>query len=416
MEKMLKERNVKFHYGFVVVAGCFFISVYAMGLTINIFSTYLPSIITEDGLTKTQGSFIIALQNIVSVVTMLLANKIYRRVSIRLVVYICGIAMAAGYLIYSVSDSFSLYLAGAATIGLAYGCGGIVAISVLINKWFDAFRGRALAISIIGTSVASIIFPPVISRLIIIFGLSETFVIQAGIVFAFATVSFITIRNTPEELGLTPYGYTGDHISEDTRPLYVSRPYKEILLSRNFLIIFYCALVAGSTTLSTIPHFTVILVEAGYDTIFAASMFSLYGSFGFLGKLIFGTFADKLGIKNASLYVFTVWSLALLLIIFFTPAPVTPYLYAVLIGLAIPIGTIPLPIWAGDFFCKEEYLFVITVTNSAMHIGGSILSALPGAVADVTGSYRSVFPFYLAATLLALILLHRLYAKKRQES
>lgn len=413
---MKKHNNEKkLYYGYIVAIGCFFISVYSMGLTINIFSTFLPFIISEDHLSKTQGSSIISFQNLVSVITMLLSNRIYRKYPVRNVTYVCGIAMAIAYVIYANADTYLVYMAGATLMGLGYGCGGIVAISVLITNWFVTQRGRMLALGIMGTSVASMIFPPIISSSIINRGLDTSFFILSGLVFIFSTITFVLIRTTPEEMGLTPYGAikTEDIVSPGMRGGPVPRKYREIIKKKEFIIIFYCAVFAGSTTLSVVPHFVSILVESGYDPVFSAAMFSLYGLFGLVGKWIYGIVVDYIGVKGSSLYIFLAWSGALLFVSLFTPFFVAPYMYAILIGIAIPVGTMPLPILAGHFFRKEEYIFVITIVNASVHILGAILSALPGAIADITGSYKTAYIFYFIAVIIAVVLIIVLFAEKK---
>ena len=81
-------------------------------------------------------------------------------------------------------------------------CGGVVA-TMLMNRWFAAYRGRAFGLVNMGTSLSGAFLPFVALVLVDTLGVSWAFSILGGLAFLLFPLCWRIIRNTPEDIGLT---------------------------------------------------------------------------------------------------------------------------------------------------------------------------------------------------------------------
>ena len=112
----------KLHYGWVVALGCHIMFFYGVGLTTGTFAVFLPALINELNLTYVEGSSIISVLSMTGLLFMLIAAKIFKYLGIRLTIFICGILIALGNYIFSISNSLHGYYISAVIIGIGYGC------------------------------------------------------------------------------------------------------------------------------------------------------------------------------------------------------------------------------------------------------------------------------------------------------
>ena len=96
---------------------------------------------------------------------------------------------------------------GAAMSGICYGWGGILPASMLIRRWFK--KNRTLALGIIGSGigVAMLILPVLLTSVIENKDMYAAFRLDALLMAITAVLLYLTIRESPEEAGLMPWGY-----------------------------------------------------------------------------------------------------------------------------------------------------------------------------------------------------------------
>lgn len=99
---------------------------------------------------------------------------------------------------------------GAVLLGLGYTFGGMVVISSLLTNWFISKKAFAVSVCSAGSGLAPVIMAPVLTRLIEASGLKATFLFVAGSTVIAAVILWITVKNVPEEIGLSPYLTSAD--------------------------------------------------------------------------------------------------------------------------------------------------------------------------------------------------------------
>jgi len=84
--------------------------------------------------------------------------------------------------------------------------GGLSLVSVqMINLWFDRFRGRANAVSMMGLAVGGLVVPGLAERLALAYGWRDAYlVLGAAVVVIMLPLGLLLFRNRPQTYGLLP--------------------------------------------------------------------------------------------------------------------------------------------------------------------------------------------------------------------
>ena len=142
---MLK-RPIPFHYAWLICAGGTLLLFCTGGLSLTAFAAYLPYLKSLRGLTDAQVSAFVFIRSLTGVAGMLLVNRTLRHWEIRRVITAALVGCGLSFVLYGSVESFPGYCAAAALAGISYGFGSMIAVSILIIRWFNTHRGMALGI------------------------------------------------------------------------------------------------------------------------------------------------------------------------------------------------------------------------------------------------------------------------------
>ena len=392
------------HYGWIVTLGCGIMVCYSMGLTVNCFSVFIEPLINTIGLSKAEGSSIPSVQNMLGLCSMIIAGPLFNKFGVRLISYISGLFIASGFLIFSFAkDLISCYIA-AGVIGLGYGTGSIIAVSVILTSWFDEKRGFALGLATVGTGISTIIYPPILALLI------EKYSVSAGFKFLFinvvllATIAFMLVRNCPADKGLRPYGC---RLHNEEKPYMAGQGlrFKEAIKTKRYFMMMFAAAAVSITILPTISHVSILYTSTVYSPAFAAAMLSVYGATMMLSKPLYGIINDRFGLLFSNIYVYSCWIICLVSGFSIDRNTIFAYLFILFLGMGAPLSTIAMPLWVSALFGKRDYSTIFSSVNILFYLGGAISLTLPGLLADLTGSYLTIFPIYIILSVISLIVL-----------
>ena len=172
-------------------------------------------------------------------------------------------------------------------------CGGVVA-TMLMNRWFAAYRGRAFGLVNMGTSLSGAFLPFVALVLVDTLGVSWAFSILGGLAFLLFPLCWRIIRNTPEDIGLTVDGVAANAFAaarEEEKVIPMN--WRELVASRQMWIIgvsFGIGLMAVGGVLSQLkPRF----VDTGMSSYVAMGFMCLTALLGAVGKYAWGWVCDR---------------------------------------------------------------------------------------------------------------------------
>ena len=393
------------------IAFCCFLMMFAnQGLTSSSFNVYQSYLVQIPDVGDVGGSLILTVRALVSLIAMFFVGFYYRRISLRIGVFIATLFTAAAFIVYSLADGLGAFCLGAVLAGIGYGFGGMVAATALIGNWFQGRIGAASGIASMGTGVSSIVIPLSAGSLVFAFGLQTAFAAEAVLALAIGFVLIAAVRNSPAAAGFPEAAVSSQGQPQSAKreqrvvrpPIDLPKPLFRLMLVAIFLL--------GATTLSSFGYFSVLISTSGHGLMAAALATSVLGIVETCAKSAVGWIFDFLGVRRASLIFFGILVLGLLLCAVVgcgwqSGVPVAMVVYGV--GIALP--TAGVSIWALAFSTLRSQMATIRSFQIAYAFGGFAFNMLPGLVMQATGSYAPsyiVFAIFAAAAGLIILFVY----------
>lgn len=379
-----------------------------VGLVSNAFSICLPFIIKVHGFSNTQISLLATMKSVTSLLAMFAADRYYGRLGLKKGIALAMLSASLSFFIYGISSTPLLYCAASALSGISYAMGGMIPASLLIRQWFPLKPAAALGIAASGSGIGSVLGPVTLLFLIENFGLSSAFLAQALAVAAVTLPIVALIReNTPEHTGIETAGVEDfpetEVSSGSSRDCIHGGTLLHKRLSRREQLRILCgSFLIGVLGLTGFNYLSLLYTSAGHSAATVSFFLSLMGILLIAGKCSFGWIADRAGsFRTAALFCLFL-CIGQLLCCF---APQSGRLLFgitfLFLGMGLALASVGLSIMASDFCQVGNYATVLKNYQLSYALGGLVSSAVPGMLADRTGSY---LPSYILFFILSIAL------------
>ncbi|MBR5949941.1 MAG: MFS transporter, partial [Actinomycetaceae bacterium] len=270
-----------------IIAACGFLIMFAnIGIPQTSFSVFQPYIVDMIG--DSAGSLIPFTRAFAALLAMFVVDFFLLRFGIRLGVTIASLCTAAAFLIYSYATSLTLFVVAAFVSGIGYGLGGMVAMTMLLGRWFKDKVSTAVGIAAVGSGVASILLPLLSLRLISYHSLTTAFRAEALIAAGIALILFVFLRNSPADIGALPYTAPQTEkttVKKTRRVKQTSGVYPDKRI-RYALLVGMAFL--GSSAFAGTAYLTVLMTSEGFDPVFAGFLFAAMGAALTISKYVAG--------------------------------------------------------------------------------------------------------------------------------
>jgi MFS family permease len=399
----------RFFYGWVVVFVAACLGFLGTGFYSYSRGVFLPALAEElaDG-----SRFAIAMGfSVAGVTTAMLApflGRILDRHSPRRIILIGVAVVTASYLLLAGTEHLWQYFV---IVGLGMGVGmatmGGLSWHRSVISWFDHWRGRAIAIAVMGASLAGVMMPPLVTALVAELGWRGGFVVFSAVTgISLFPLVFFFMKDRPEEIGEVRDGhrYVQANAAEVRPDPADSRAWhwKDMLKTPPLWAI---ALIFGSMTCvfsAVMLHLFGHLLDIGVSAASAAWVLSATALFSALGKPVVGWMSDYFGARVTIWMALIVQAIALSLF-----ASADSMALAVLGACTYGFG------YSG---MSPLRTFAISTTLGSASFGTAngvlrivelplVMSASPlaGFIYDATGSYRIAFLILTGLLLTACI-------------
>ena len=410
---------MKQHYEKIITLCCFLFLFVNLGMPSTSFSVYQPYIVGLIG--DVNASFVLSVRTLCSLLVMLFVDRYYALLDVRRGVGIASALTVVGFAIFSFAQTAPVFFIGAAFAGFGYGLGGMVAMTLLISRWYKSGLGEAVGIATVGSGVAAIVLPFIASRLIEGVSLSAAFIVEAAIG-AVVTVAIIALtRNRPSDLGLEPCDPAAAAGASESEKPAGKKPGRRAPridrapLPRFARLLFYFAMaIVGAICTGGAVYFSVLMTTNGIDAIFAATMISLFGICLTVSKFVMGEMFDRIGTGKGSLIAFVVvvvgevcacsmglgvYGIAVAMVI--------------LLGFGMAIGSVGLSVWSLEMSDAHTGTKFIKNCNVGYAIGSFIMNTIPGPIKNITGTYVTSYEILLVLSIVAGIIVVGMYKRYR---
>jgi MFS family permease len=283
--------------------------------------------------------------------------------------------------------------------------GGVIAGATLLSRWFVRYRGVAVGIYLVGSSMGGIFLPQLVSRLMHAYGWQAAAVGLAVCAVALAVLPLLAIRNRPQALGLLPDGEAAPTSEADPAP--VATPtgptLAEALAQPNFyLVLFVTAAVFFGIT-GVVQNFALFMADLRLDSQASANVFSAFFFFSIGGKVAFGYLSDRFSKRDILLAACANMALGAYLMRLIGPGDMAMlYAFAVVYGLGYSGAFTMVQLIVAEHYSGRSFGKIIGLVTTLDTLAGSYGISQLAALREQQGSYAGGLDLLLAISLAAV--------------
>lgn len=306
----------------------------------------------------------------------------------------------------------------AAVRGLVAGFFLMMALPIIINKWFIKSRATALGIALAMSGIAGPFFNT-IGRSVIEASGWRTGVRVTGLIsfLIFVPAVFFVLRTSPEELGVKAYGYeegAADTASTPTEKGKNSAQKNYGFLTNPIFYILILARLAMSLPSGFTGYFTVFGTSIGQAAL-GATLLSCYQMGNTVWKLVLGALVDKLSMRKAQ-YIALALVTSGVLLVFFSGNTYAMMAGAFIFGANASISTLIASMLVVDTIPPEQYATALGVITTISSLMGGMISPILGGIYDATNSFTAYGIAIVIGMVFLAVLLTAVYALKGRQT
>jgi sugar phosphate permease len=413
-EETLSEKGI--HYGWIVMAMGTLTTIGTHGFGRMAYTLILPSM--RDGLHFTYAQLgLLGTGNFIGYLSLaIIGGFLAAKFGIRIIITLALILMGITMILTGFAQDFTFAFLTRLLTGFGNGAAYVPAMA-LASAWFVK-RRRGFASGIVsggigaGTMIAGIIVPRIL-KTYGVEGWRFSWYCLGGAVLVISAVTYLFIRNRPEDRGLSPIGSEGETMPRGTPPAPKSAPALQWGLVYRVKEMWFLGLVYfmyGFSYVIYMTYFAAYLIkEVGLSQAQAGGLWALVGGLSIFCGVIWGGISDLLGRKYGSALAYL--SLATAYTLFaLVKSPTGFYASAIIFGLtAWSIPTI-MAAASGDYVGPALAPAGLGFVTLFFGIGQALGPAVGGYLADKTQSF--VVPFLLATGVSLMGVVSSLYLRK----
>ncbi len=397
----------KFHYAWIAAGVTFLTLLAAAGARATPGVIILP-IGNEFQWSRTKVSSIVSLNIFLFGLMGPFAAALYQRFGLRRTMIAGMLLLSCGYALSTrVHSYWELLLLWGVVVGLGSGMAATVLGAAVSTRWFTARRGLVLGLLTASTATGQLVFLPSLASAATAHGWRSAPLIVAVATLAMIPIIAIFMRDSPEEIGLRPYGEpdlppaslpsgtkdSGAATLKKNPAVLALRVLSESVAVRDFWLLAGSFFVCGASTNGLIgTHLISAAFDCGIPEVRTAGLLALMGIFDLAGTTASGWLSDRWDSRYLLFGYYTFRGLSLL---FLPQALLGPSsglgIFAVFYGLDW-IATVPPTVrLCGQVFGKERASIVFGWIAAAHQLGAAFAAFTAGFVRTALGTYTYAF-------------------------
>ena len=397
-------------HGWYIVAAVFVITTTTSGLAFYNLSILLAAFVAERGFPVALASSATATFFIAAGIGGVIAGRLIERIDARIVIVASAVVGALALASLSLlRETWQLFLFHV-VFGLAHGASGLVPVTTLVARWFNARRALAFSIASTGLSFGGILVAPVVALSIERMGLSGA-APYMGLAFflGIVPVTILVLRPNPAAMGLAPDGATAAQLARSAPQPAVS--YAEAWRSRYFYAVSIAYLFLLGAQVGAIAHFyRLASVRDGVAT--AALALAVMATSSTVGRLAGGWLMLWVPTRGFALSLMAMQAAALALLAFAADR-MAILTGAVLFGVTMGNSLMMHPLLLAERFGTRDYGRIYSMSQLVTMIGVAGCPALIGVMYEASGDYELPFLAVCGLTLVGFLILS-MFADRRR--
>jgi MFS family permease len=284
---------------------------------------------------------------------------------------------------------------------LGYVCGGPLPNQVLLSRWFDKARGKAMGFAYLGIGIGGAVVPWIASSLTQRFGWHTALMMLGGLMIAIGFPLVWFVKETPGGSGVK-------------KTVEAQAPIRQILKSRAFYLLAIGSMCSIGAVGGTNQHLKLFLsLDQGQSQFFAAKIISLVLASSIIGRLLMGWLADRYPKKYVMLLIYALVSAAIPLL-YLTSTPGVIYVFAVAFGIAFGGDYMIIPLMAAELFGLKVMGRVMGIILTADGLAEALSPMLVGYLRDRSQNYANGFAALIILAVIGAIAIALLPGGRRE--
>jgi MFS family permease len=320
---------------------------------------------------------------------------------------LAGILMAGGALIGLGNVSalwlfYFFYLINA----LGYVCGGPLPNQVLLSRWFDKSRGKAMGFAYLGIGVGGAVVPLISYRLTLFLGWRGSLQALGVLLIALALpAAYFAKDGAPVRRQEDPQPDLRAGLSRrerDRRRFYggdAGKDIRVVLRQPAFYLLALGSMCSIAAVGGANQHLKLFLtLDEHFSQSDAATVVSLVLSFSIAGRLLMGWLADRAPKKYVMLLIYSLVA-ASIPFLFFGGSRAPMYVFAAIFGVGLGGEYLIIPLMAADLFGLRALGKLMGVILTADGVAEALSPMLIGYLRETTGDYHLGFALLVGIAL-----------------
>jgi sugar phosphate permease len=315
-----------------------------------------------------------------------------------------GIVMAGGALVGlgTVSAAWTFYVFYFFN-ALGYVCGGPLPSQVLLSRWFDRTRGKAMGIAYLGIGIGGAIVPLLAKWMTDHLGWRGSLQALGVLIVLIAFPLAYFVREAPADDARLKGSRSGDGTGDVARGFQPSESIGAILRAPAFYLLALGSMCSIAAVGGTNQHLKLYLsIDRAYSQGDAARIISLILAVSIIGRLFMGWLADRMPRKYVMLIIYLLVAGAIPLLLL-EPSSSSMYLFAAIFGLGLGGEYLIIPLMAAELFGVRVLGRVMGIVLTADGVAEATAPMLVGRLRDRTGSYDTGFVTLICAAVIGAV-------------
>ena len=395
--------RTKYFYGYNIVAAGFVIQGVCIGAMFT-YGVFFREFQAEFGWSRAMISGAASAAFLIMGAVGILAGRLNDRIGPRIIIVVSGISFGMGYLLMSRMQAlWQLYLLYGLMVGIGLSTHDVITLST-VTRWFIRRRGMMSGIVKVGTGAGQLLVPLIATSLIAVFGWRNAYLMIGAVSMMALVGAAQVLHRDPQGMGLLPDGDSNGRSGSDPSPREEGMPLRTAVRSRQFWTICIAEFAIFFCLLTIIVHIVPHATDLGLSPASAAAVLATIGGVSMLGRIVMGTWNDRIGGKR-SLIICFILLLGSLLWLQMADKAWMLFVFAVVYGLAHGgFFTVMSPMVA-ELFGTGSHGLLFGLVLAGGTVGGAVGPVLAGRAFDVSNSYQIVFWVLTALVVMGFILI-----------
>jgi MFS family permease len=301
---------------------------------------------------------------------------------------LAGILVAGGALVglggtTTLGAFYFFYLLNA----VGYVCGGPLPNQVLLSRWFDAGRGKAMGVAYLGIGIGGALVPWLAHALTDALGWRDALRVLGLLMIALAFPAVFLVHEPPAAAAARA-------TSSPLAPVF-RRPAFYLLVVASM-----CSIGAVGGTMQNLKLY--LAMDRGLTQESAAAALSLVLAGSIFGRLLMGFLADRWPKKRVMLLVYAIVA-ATIPLLAVAPTPALLSLAAFLFGVGLGGDYMIIPLMAAELFGVRVMGRLMGIVLAADGVAEAVVPMAVASTRDAAGSYRPGFALLVGLAVVGAI-------------